>query len=97
MNAIEAMSTSHTRDRVLQVKTTISKDDDVLITITDSGPGIDAKSVNKIFDAFYTTKPAGMGMGLSICRSIVESHGGRLWASRADHGMVFSVSLPVSG
>jgi signal transduction histidine kinase len=97
MNAIEAMSTFHTRDRVLQVKTTISKDDDVLITITDSGPGIDAKSVNKIFDAFYTTKPAGMGMGLSICRSIVESHGGRLWASRADHGMVFSVSLPVSG
>jgi signal transduction histidine kinase len=96
MNAIEAMSASQAGARVLQVKTSVS-DDAVLITVADSGPGINAKSIHKIFDAFYSTKPAGMGMGLSICRSIVESHGGRLWASPADRGMIFHVSLPVTG
>jgi signal transduction histidine kinase len=96
MNAIEAMSTSQIGVRVLQIKTTVSKPDGVLITVADSGPGIDAKSVDKIFDAFYTTKPSGMGMGLSICRSIVHSHGGRLWVSRGDSGLTFHVSLPVA-
>jgi signal transduction histidine kinase len=96
MNAIEAMSASQIGVRVLQIKTTVSKPDGVLITVADSGPGIDAKSVDKIFDAFYTTKPSGMGMGLSICRSIVHSHGGRLWVSRGDSGLTFHVSLPVA-
>jgi signal transduction histidine kinase len=94
MNAIEAMSASHAGTRVLQVKTAVSEND-VLITVADSGPGIDPKSIDKIFDAFYTTKPTGMGMGLSICRSIVQSHGGRLWASRGDSGLIFYVSFPV--
>jgi signal transduction histidine kinase len=95
VNAIEAMSASNDGARVLQVKTAVSEND-VLIAVADSGPGIDPKSIDKIFDAFYTTKPAGMGMGLSICRSIVHSHGGRLWASRGDSGLTFYVSLPVA-
>ena len=96
VNAIEAMSASDSGPRILQVNTSVSEADGVLITVADSGPGIDGKSIDRIFDAFYTTKPAGMGMGLSICRSIVESHGGRLWASRSDRGLIFHVSLPVS-
>jgi signal transduction histidine kinase len=96
VNAIEAMSASNAGARVLEVKTVVDEND-VLITVADSGPGIDPKSIDKIFDAFYTTKPAGMGMGLSICRSVVQSHGGRLWASRGDSGLTFYVSLPVAG
>ena len=96
VNAIEAMSASDSGPRILQVNTSVSEADGVLITVADSGPGIDGKNIDRIFDAFYTTKPAGMGMGLSICRSIVESHGGRLWASRSDRGLIFHVSLPVS-
>jgi signal transduction histidine kinase len=96
INAIEAMSASNTGARVLQVKTAVDEND-VLITVADSGSGIDPKGIDKIFEAFYTTKPSGMGMGLSICRSIVQSHGGRLWASRGDSGLVFYVSLPVAG
>jgi K+-sensing histidine kinase KdpD len=66
----------------------------VIIAIEDSGPGVDAKDTDRIFDAFFTTKPHGMGMGLSICRSIVESHGGRLWASaRQPQGSTFYVKL----
>jgi signal transduction histidine kinase len=96
VNAIEAMSASDSGPRILQVNTSVSEADGVLITVADSGPGIDGKNIDRFFDAFYTTKPAGMGMGLSICRSIVESHGGRLWASRSDRGLIFHVSLPVS-
>jgi len=54
----------------------------VLVTVQDSGPGLSSEGFDRLFDAFYTTKPGGMGMGLSICRSIVEQHGGRIWASR---------------
>jgi signal transduction histidine kinase len=94
MNAIEAMEAS-TSQRMLGLKTGMSKSRKVLITIADSGPGIDADKMEKIFDTFFTTKPGGMGMGLSICRSIVEAHGGRLWASsEAPHGSVFHVELP---
>jgi signal transduction histidine kinase len=96
VNAIEAMSTSDTGPRTLQVKTAVDEADGVLITVADSGPGLDAKSIDKVFDTFYTTKPAGMGLGLSICRSIVESHSGRLWVSRGDRGLIFYVSLPVA-
>jgi signal transduction histidine kinase len=67
----------------------------VIIVVEDSGPGIDPKDMNRIFDAFFTTKPQGMGMGLSICRSIIEAHGGRLWASaRRPNGSIFRVTLP---
>jgi signal transduction histidine kinase len=94
MNAIEAMNASSRRN-VLGVKSEIGKSGEVLITIADSGPGIEADKIEKIFNTFFTTKQSGMGMGLSICRSIVEAHRGRIWASsEAPHGSVFYVELP---
>jgi signal transduction histidine kinase len=67
----------------------------VLVAVQDSGPGLNPKSFNRMFDAFYTTKPDGMGMGLSICRSIVEAHGGRIWASStASPGATIEFTLP---
>ena len=67
----------------------------VLVAVRDSGPGLDPKSVDRLFEAFYTTKPDGMGMGLAICRSIIEAHGGRLWASANEpRGAVFQFTLP---
>jgi C4-dicarboxylate-specific signal transduction histidine kinase len=69
---------------------------DVLITVRDSGPGVDPKSLNRLFDAFYTTKPQGLGMGLAISRSIIEAHGGRLWAmANTSGGAIFQFRLPV--
>ena len=98
MNAIEAMSSVSDRRRVLHVKSELSERSGVRITVTDSGPGIDPKIVDRIFDAFFTTKSQGMGMGLSICRSIVEAHDGRLSAAPAPvHGSVLQVVLPASG
>jgi signal transduction histidine kinase len=70
--------------------------DGVIVTVRDSGPGLKAESVDHLFDPFYTTKPAGLGMGLSICRSITEAHGGRLWATaNAPRGTVFQFHLPL--
>ena len=67
----------------------------VLVAVRDSGPGLDPTSVDRLFEAFYTTKPDGMGMGLAICRSIIEAHGGRLWASaNKPRGAVFQFTLP---
>jgi PAS domain S-box-containing protein len=95
MNAIEAMSSIANRERVLMVKSEAFESDHVLITLQDSGTGIDPAHIDRIFDAFFTTKDRGMGMGLSICRSIIESHGGQLWASpRNPHGTSFYVKLP---
>ena len=69
--------------------------DQVEVTVKDSGPGIDPNTLDKIFDPFYTTKPGGMGMGLSISRSILQAHGGRLWAAAKDGpGTIFHFSLP---
>jgi signal transduction histidine kinase len=82
----------------LIVKTDISEYDHVLITLEDSGTGIEPNHMDRIFDAFFTTKASGMGMGLSICRSIIESHDGRLWASsRSPHGSIFYIKLPCAG
>jgi signal transduction histidine kinase len=68
----------------------------VLVAVRDSGPGLKPESFDRLFDAFYTTKPGGMGMGLSICRSIVEAHGGRIWASRsAGPGTALQFTLPM--
>ena len=78
MNAVEAMGSSAGRARVLRLRTEIDPADTVLITIADTGPGIDPKMADKIFQPFFTTKPGGMGMGLSICKSIIEAHEGRL-------------------
>jgi PAS domain S-box-containing protein len=97
MNAIEAMAPVTDRARVLSVHSDMHDARDVLITIQDNGIGIDPGSSARIFDAFFTTKSSGMGMGLAICKSIVESHGGRLWASPArPHGCAFHVVLPAA-
>jgi PAS domain S-box-containing protein len=96
MNAIEAMSASDAGSRRLQISSAKSESDDVSVEVQDSGPGLPVGSVEQIFNAFYTTKPAGLGMGLSICRSIVEAHGGQLSAA-AGHptGAIFTFTLPV--
>ena len=96
MNAVDAMSTVANRVRSLRVKTEMQESDYLLITVEDSGTGIDAENIDRIFDAFYTTKSHGMGMGLSICRSIVQGHGGRLSVSPVQpHGSTFRVLLPI--
>ena len=98
-NAAEAMeSVSNRRPRVLLVRTATHDPDGVLVSIEDSGTGIDPANIDRIFDAFFTTKSEGMGMGLAICRSIIEAHDGRLWASSSvDHGSVFNILLPAIG
>ena len=94
-NAADAMRSVSDRPRVLKVESVVDGSDGVLVSIEDSGTGIDAKDVGRIFESFFTTKSQGMGMGLSICRSIVEAHHGRLWASPAiGHGAVFHIRLP---
>jgi signal transduction histidine kinase len=92
-NAIEAMHS--VADRVISIKTKLKNGREVELTVEDSGTGIDPKNMDRIFGAFFTTKGDGMGMGLSICRSIIESHGGRLWASPGHpRGAVFRFTLP---
>jgi signal transduction histidine kinase len=96
INAIEAMSAVSEGARELLISTGKDASGGVLVTVRDSGPGLNPDSFARLFGAFYTTKPGGMGMGLSICRSIVEAHGGRIWASpSADQGTVLQCILPV--
>src|SRR5260370_6995397 len=96
MNAIEAMGAVVRQPRVLRVSSRIDGSGDVLIAVEDSGPGLAPETMDRLFDAFYTTKPSGMGLGLSICRSIVDAHGGRLWASpRSPRGAIFQFPLPI--
>ena len=95
-NAIEAMDSVTDGQRLLQVTSTSYSPGNVVIAVEDSGSGMDSNDVNRIFDPFFTTKPHGMGMGLSICRSIVEAHDGRLSArSAVGRGSVFEITLPV--
>jgi C4-dicarboxylate-specific signal transduction histidine kinase len=95
MNAIEAMSS--TEPRVLSIKSELIRNDLVRVTVEDTGSGIKGSKVNDIFTPLYTTKARGMGMGLSICRSIIEEHGGKIWATpSATRGMIFQFELPVS-
>ena len=95
MNAAEAMGSLQERERSLLVKSEPSGGGNVLITVEDTGPGIEADNVDRIFDAFFTTKSHGMGLGLSICRSIIQAHGGRLWASTGmPYGAIFYIQLP---
>ena len=92
-NAIEAMES--VADRTILVKSEHENSGQVRVTIEDSGAGIEPQHIDKLFDPFFTTKGDGMGMGLSICRSIIEAHGGRLWASPGrSHGAVFQFTLP---
>jgi C4-dicarboxylate-specific signal transduction histidine kinase len=93
INAIEAMSGMSEGPRELLISTAKS-DSGVVVSVRDSGPGLMPESVDRLFESFYTTKPDGLGMGLSICRSIIETHGGRLWASANEpRGAVFQFTL----
>jgi PAS domain S-box-containing protein len=95
MNGIEAMNTVEDRPRQLTIASQNTDPDQVEVTVEDSGKGLDPNASAKIFDAFYTTKPSGMGMGLSISRSILQAHGGRLWATAKETpGTVFHFVLP---
>jgi signal transduction histidine kinase len=94
LNAIEAMDTVADRDRELVVRTERGEGDEVRVTVRDSGVGFDPLNAQRIFDAFHTTKPGGLGMGLAISRSIIEWHGGRLWAESNDGpGATFQFTL----
>ena len=96
MNAVEAMSLNSDRPRSLGIASA-RHTEGVLIQVSDSGQGLDPEQLPLIFDSFYTTKPDGIGMGLSISRSIVEAHGGRLWATPdSPHGAVFQLTLPTT-
>lgn len=96
MNAIDAMEPITDGARVLRVSSEFHAADAVLVSVADSGTGIDGKDMERIFDSFFTTKPQGTGMGLAICRSVVEAHKGRLWVSTGiPNGSVFHFTLPV--
>jgi signal transduction histidine kinase len=95
MNAVEAMSDASKGSRDLLISTAEDVSNGVLVAVRDSGPGLNPDSLKRLFDPFYTTKPSGMGMGLSICRSIIEAHGGRIWAAaNVAQGASFHFSLP---
>jgi C4-dicarboxylate-specific signal transduction histidine kinase len=95
VNAAEAMRSVDERARELLIGTEYGQAGGVLVTVRDSGPGIDRKHLERVFEAFYTTKSSGVGMGLSICRSIIDAHGGRMWADlNAARGAVFQFTLP---
>jgi signal transduction histidine kinase len=81
INAVEAMGDVRDGPRELLISTGSTEPDGVLVAVQDSGPGLTPGTLDRLFEAFYTTKPSGLGLGLSICRSIIEAHGGRLWAS----------------
>jgi PAS domain S-box-containing protein len=94
LNAVEAMSSVEAGPRDLLIGTEQTQGNGVLVTVRDSGPGIDPENLERVFEAFYTTKTTGVGMGLSICRSIIDAHGGRLWADANERrGAVFRFTL----
>jgi PAS domain S-box-containing protein len=94
LNAVEAMGAAEAKPRDLLISTE-QDHTGVLVAVRDSGPGIDPSRLERVFDAFYTTKSSGMGMGLSICRSIIDAHGGRLWAEANEpRGTTFQFTLP---
>src|SRR5262249_9248308 len=95
MNGVDAMGAIEDRPRALVIRSESRQPSDVLVLVQDAGTGIVPDQLNRIFDPFFTTKSNGMGMGLFICRSIIEAHGGRLWASPGvPYGSVFHVALP---
>jgi C4-dicarboxylate-specific signal transduction histidine kinase len=96
MNAIEAMSGIDAGPRALRVSSERGAATEVVIAVRDSGPGFDPQSLDRLFDAFYTTKPHGLGLGLAISRRIIEAHGGRLWATaHTPHGAVVQFTVPI--
>jgi C4-dicarboxylate-specific signal transduction histidine kinase len=95
LNAVEAMGSIEAGARELLISTKQSETNGIVVAVGDSGPGIDPDHLDRVFDAFYTTKSSGIGMGLSICRSIIDAHGGRLWADmNASRGAIFRFTLP---
>jgi PAS domain S-box-containing protein len=95
LNAVEAMSSVEASERELLISTEQSQTNSTLVAVRDSGPGIDPERLERVFEAFYTTKSDGLGMGLSICRSIIEAHGGHLWAeANVSRGAAFRFTLP---
>jgi C4-dicarboxylate-specific signal transduction histidine kinase len=95
LNAVEAMGSVDESARELMIRSKQTERNSILVAVVDSGPGIDPENLERVFEAFYTTKSDGVGMGLSICRSIIEAHGGRLWADGSEaRGAVFQFTLP---
>ena len=94
LNAVEAIEAVEMGPRELLISTQ-QDGTEIAVAVRDTGPGIDPKQLERVFEAFYTTKPSGTGMGLSICRSIIDAHGGRLWAEPNEpRGAVFQFTLP---
>ena len=97
LNAVEAMGMVEDGARELSIRTEQGQAGGVLVAVCDSGPGIDPQNLQRVFEPFYTTKASGVGMGLSICRSIIDSHGGRLWAEANEpRGTLFQFTLPAT-
>jgi signal transduction histidine kinase len=97
INAVEAMSGMGDGERELLISTIRDAANSLSVSVRDSGPGLDPKTMDRMFDAFFTTKPKGMGMGLAICHSIIETHGGRLWAGANEpRGATFQFTLPLA-
>jgi signal transduction histidine kinase len=97
MNAVEAMSTMGDGEREISISTIKDASNSLSVSVRDSGPGLDPKTIDRMFDAFFTTKSKGMGMGLAICHSIIENHGGRFWAGANEpRGAVFQFTLPLA-
>jgi signal transduction histidine kinase len=97
INAVEAMSGVAEAPRELLITTGLAGSSGVLVSVRDSGPGLAPATLKHLFEAFYTTKPTGLGMGLSICRSIIEAHGGRFWSEANEpRGAVFQFFMPVN-
>ena len=95
LNAVEAMSSLEGCARELSISTRQDQTSDILVAVQDSGPGIDPEHLERVFAPFYTTKTSGIGVGLSICRSIIAAHGGRLWAeANRPRGAIFQFTLP---
>ena len=95
LNAIQALEAVAVESRELLISSSKNEPSSVAISVRDSGPGLSSESLSRLFDPFYTTKPDGMGMGLSICQSIIESHGGRIWATaNVPNGATFHFTIP---
>jgi PAS domain S-box-containing protein len=97
VNAVEAIRSHEAGPREIRIETARTESDDIMISVRDTGPGLDPAVIDRIFNAFYTTKAEGLGLGLSICRSIIDAHGGKLWATAGvPQGAVFQFTLPGS-
>jgi signal transduction histidine kinase len=95
LNSIQAMTSADVSERKLEITTESRHARGLLVAVADSGPGVAANDLERIFESFYTTKAGGVGIGLSICRSIIDAHGGHLWAeAHQPHGAVFRFTLP---